>query len=278
MFKDLLVPVVLGEVCTDAFDAACALAGEEGGRVTALVAVSVVTPVVGTMNYFPDAVYDSLREAAAQATQRLREQAEACLARHDVAGETQVSDSIWLTSPEAAVLHAHYADLVLLGRAAGATVEAERAVFSSLLLGSGRPLLLVPREARWPSPLGKVVVAWRPSPEASRALHDALPLLRRARSVDLVVVDPRVGETAHGELPGADIAAHLGRHGLAVDVVSVPREGLSTGEAILRHAREAGAQLVVAGGYGHSRMREQVFGGVTRHLFEHATVPVFFSH
>lgn len=278
MFKDLLVPVVLGEVCTEAFDVACALAGLEGGHVTGLVAVSVITPVVGTMNYFPEAVYDSLREAASAAAQQLHGQVDACLARHDVASEARVADTIWLTSPETAMLQARYADLVVLGRTANATIEAERAVFSSLLLGSGRPLLLVPRNVRWPSSVGKVVVAWRPTAEASRALHDALPLLRRAQSIDLVVVDPRVGETSHGELPGADIAAHLGRHGLSVEVVSLPREGVGTGAAILRHAREAGAQLVVAGGYGHSRVRQHVFGGVTRHLFEHATVPVLFSH
>src|SRR3546814_13298606 len=69
-------------------------------------------------------------------------------------------------------------------------------------------------------------------------------------------------------MPGADIAEHLARHGLRVEVVSLPREGVTAGVAILRHAREVGAQLVVAGGYGHSRMRQLVFGGVTRHLFE----------
>jgi len=278
MFKDLLVPVVLGEVSRDAFDVACAIAAHDGGRVTGLVALSVVTPVVGAMNYFPEAVYDSLRDAVLEASERLREQVDACLARSDVAWESRVAESIWLTSPESAVLHAHYADLVVLGRAADATVDAERAVFSSLLLDSGRPLLVVPRGARWPSKLGKAVVAWRPSQEASRALHDALPLLRRAASVELVMVDPRVGETSHGELPGADMAEHLARHGLKVEVVSLPREGASAGVAILRRAREAGADLVVAGGYGHSRMRQLVFGGVTRHLFEQADMPVLFSH
>ena len=118
----------------------------------------------------------------------------------------------------------------------------------------------------------------RHAPDIERMGSDALPLLLRARSVELVIVDPRVGEIRHGELPGADIAAHLARHGLRVEVASLPREGASAGEAILRRAREVGAQLLVAGGYGHSRAREQVFGGVTRRLFEHAEVPVLFSH
>lgn len=278
MFKDLLVPVVLGEVSQEAFDVASALAAPENGRVIGMVAISVITPAVGTLSYYPEAVFDTLREVAAAASDRLRAQVDACLSRNDVAAESYVVDSIWLTSSEAAVLHAHYADLVVLGRTANATLDAERAVFSALLLSSGRPLLVVPRGARWPASLDKVVVAWRPSPEATRALHDALPLLLRARSVELVIVDPRVGEIRHGELPGADIAAHLARHGLRVEVASLPREGASAGEAILRRAREVGAQLLVAGGYGHSRAREQVFGGVTRRLFEHAEVPVLFSH
>jgi len=278
MFKDLLVPVVLGEVSPEAFDLACALAAEQGGHVTGLVSISVVTPMVEAMNYFPEAVYESLATAAREASERLRSKVDACLAKHEVSSESRVSDSIWLTAPEVAALHAHYADLVVYGRTANAAAEAERSVFSSLLFGSGRPLMVVPRQARWAAPPEKAVVAWRPSPEASRALHDAMPLLRRARSVDVVVVDPRVGETGHGELPGVDIAEHLAHHGLQVEVVSLPREGASTATAILRHATQVGAQLIVAGGYGHSRVREQIFGGVTRELFENATVPVLFSH
>jgi nucleotide-binding universal stress UspA family protein len=278
MFKDILVPVVLGEVSDEAFDISCALAAEQGGHVTGLVSISVVTPIVEAMNYFPAAVYESLSTAARDASQRLRAGVDACLAKHDVSSESRVSDSIWLTAPEVVALHAHYADLVVYGRTANAAPPGERSVFSSLLFDSGRPGMVVPRHARWPAQLEKAVVAWRPSPEASRALHDALALLRRARSVDVVMVEPRVGETSHGEVPGADIAQHLSRHGLKVEIVSLPREGASTAEAILRHAAQVGAQLIVAGGYGHSRVREQVFGGVTRGLFEHATVPVLFSH
>lgn len=277
-FKDLLVPVVLGEVSAEAFDVACALAADSGGHVTGLVSVSVVTPMVDAMNYFPAAVYESLGAAAREASQRLRTGVDACLAKYAVSSECRVAESIWLTAPEVAVLHAHYADLAVFGRTANAAAEAERSVFSSLLLGSGRPVLVVPQHAHWAAPLRKAVVAWRPSPESSRALHDALPLLRGADSVDVVIVDPKVGETAHGELPGVDIAEHLSHHGLAVSVVSLPREGVSTGEAILRYAQQAGAQLIVSGGYGHSRVRQQIFGGVTHELFEHASVPVLFSH
>lgn len=122
------------------------------------------------------------------------------------------------------------------------------------------------------------VIGWKPTREATRALHDALPLLQRLDSVQVVVVAPRVGDQQHGQLPGADIAAHLARHGLRVDVVEAPRVEDATGATLLRHAREQGAALLVAGGYGHRRMRESVFGGVTRTLFDQADMPVLFSH
>jgi nucleotide-binding universal stress UspA family protein len=277
MFKDLMVPVVLGEVSRDAFDVACSLADPQDGHVVGLVNVTVITPMASSINYFPETVYDSIIEAARDASRRLKTQVEACLARHTVSSECRLADAMWLTAPEVAAFHAHYADLVVLGRTPEAEPSAERTVFASLLLDSGRPVLLVPVGAQWPASLDKVVVAWRPSPESSRALHDAMPLLQRSRSVDVVIVEPKVGDMAHAELPGADIGTHLSRHGVHADVVSLPREGATTGAAIERYAAQAGAQLIVAGGYGHSRARERLFGGATRHLFERSKVPVLFS-
>src|SRR3546814_14189966 len=128
------------------------------------------------MDYLPAACYDMLREAGLGGSERLREQVDACLARGDVAWESHVAESIWLTSPESAVMHAHYADLVVLRRVANATVDSERARFSSLLLDTGQALLVVPRGAGCPSNLGKLVGACRPSPEPRRARTHALPM------------------------------------------------------------------------------------------------------
>jgi nucleotide-binding universal stress UspA family protein len=128
-------------------------------------------------------------------------------------------------------------------------------------------------------PASHAVVAWQPTRESTRALHDALPLLRAARTVDVVTVDPVIGESRHGEEPGADIAAHLARHGLEANVVVHARRPQETvAAALLRHAAESGAQLLVAGGYGHSRLREWAIGGTTRELLRTARTPVLFSH
>lgn len=121
-------------------------------------------------------------------------------------------------------------------------------------------------------------MAWRPTREATRALHDAMPLLRVAESIDVLEVDPDVGKRGGGALPGADIATHLARHGLMVRVVLHTRSGESTAMAMIKHAERSGAELLVAGGYGHSRLREWALGGVTRELLQSTPVPVLFSH
>ena len=127
-------------------------------------------------------------------------------------------------------------------------------------------------------PISHAVIAWQPTREAARALHDALPLLREAKTVDVVMIDPVVSESRYGQEPGADIAGHLARHGLQVNVVTHVLRQETVATALLRHAAESGAQLLVAGGYGHSRLREWALGGTTRELLQAISTPILFSH
>lgn len=278
MYRDLLVPCVAGEAPEDALLAAVSLAGPGDGHVTALVNASAVAPISTAWDYFPPGIYQSLRDAAESAAARLGERVEAVLSSHRVASGVVRAGSPWLTPVEVAVAWGRVADINILGALRKRLPDIERALFAGLLFETGRPLLWVPTAARWPGEGARAMVAWRPGASASRALHDGLPLLRRASVVEVVMVEPKVGGTADAVMPGADVATHLARHGIKVEVVSLPREGQGTGEALLRRAREAGADWIVCGGFGHSRMRELVFGGVTRHLHEHATLPVLFSH
>lgn len=278
MFRDLVVPCVAGEAPEDALLAAVALAGPGGGHVTALVNASAVAPISTAWDYFPAGVFQSLREAADVAASRLGERVESVLASHSVASSVRQAGSPWLTPVEVAVTWGRVADVNVLGALRKPLPDVERALFAGLLFETGRPLVWVPTDARWPGKGARAMVAWRPGASASRALHDALPLLRDAAAVDVVMVEPKVGATADSAMPGADVGAHLARHDLKVEVVTLPREGQGTGEALLRYARETGAGWMACGGFGHSRMRETVLGGVTRHLREHATLPVLFSH
>jgi nucleotide-binding universal stress UspA family protein len=127
-------------------------------------------------------------------------------------------------------------------------------------------------------PPRRAIVAWDGSREAARAAHDALPLLRLAEEAIVLIVDARDLGARAGQQPGADVAAHLARHGVGARVKRVTSGGTGIGELILAQAGEEGADLLVMGGYGHSRLREMLVGGVTRHVLEHTTVPVLFAH
>jgi nucleotide-binding universal stress UspA family protein len=132
--------------------------------------------------------------------------------------------------------------------------------------------LVVPKD--WaPGPLGeRVLIAWDASREAARAVSDALPILERAASV--LVVTP----FGHGEVPGADIAVHLARHGVEATVQSIEIEQMEVGEALLSVAADRARDLLVMGAYAHSRLRELVLGGATRTVLARMTLPVLMAH
>ncbi len=277
MFKDILVPLLLGDSHEAAVASACAIATGPGAHVAALVGVSMVTPIATAWGYYPVGVYETLDEVANATTKALAEAVEQRLARETVSHEVRRSDSLWLTSAELGALHAHYSDLVVLG--VGRPLrDADRRLFAGLLLDGGRPVLVVPAGAPMSGPSRHAVVAWKSSAEAARAVHDAMPLLMGAGSVDVLVVEREPGDETGREIAGSDIAGHLARHGLTINVVPRAYTPPSTGQSILAYAQACGADLIVAGGYSRPRALEQVFGGVTRSLLEHATMPVLFSH
>lgn len=277
MFKDILVPLLAGDVHTAAVATACALAGPSAAHVAALVGVSVVTPSATAWAYYPAGVYETLNEVAQATTAALAQKAEERLSRETVSYEVRRSDSFWMTSAELAAMHARYADLVVLG-VTRPLQQADMRVFSALLSGGGRPVLVVPEDAPAVAKYDHAVVAWKSSREAARAVHDAMPLLQGTRSVDVVMVEHNSGDSANRDLPGGDIAPHLARHGLAVNVVKLAPASMRTSQSILAHAKESNAGLIVAGGYSRARALEQVFGGVTRSLLENSPIPVLFSH
>lgn len=277
MLKDILVPILLGDVHEAALACACAIATRHEAHVAALVGVSMVTPIATAWAYYPAGVYETISEAATATTKAMAEAVENRFVRETVSHEVRRSESLWLTSSELAALHAHYADLVVLG--VGRPIQdAENRLFAGLLMDGGRPVLVVPAGAPAFETHGHAVVAWKSSREGARAVHDAMPLLLQAKSVDVLIVEREPGHDARNDIAGRDLATHLARHDLKVNVVERPYTAPSAGQTILAYARECGADLIVAGGYSRSRALEQVFGGVTRDLLVDAMVPVLFSH
>lgn len=184
-------------------------------------------------------------------------------------------------------LSARYADLVVVGQTdhEHPTPSVMSDFPEDVLLNSGRPVLVVPYAGEFRSVGKRVLISWDASREATRAVTNALPLLKRADLVQVVVFNPEKHPGIHGEQPGADIALFLARHGIKVEVSihtteldRVHKTKLDLGNALLSLATDMGSDLLVMGGYGHSRFRETVLGGVTHTILETMTLPVLISH
>jgi nucleotide-binding universal stress UspA family protein len=173
-------------------------------------------------------------------------------------------------------VHAYYADLVVIARPEPAVhTGGPPGLAESLVLSSGRPILLYPPGGT-ASRIERIVVAWNATRESARAASDAVPLLARAESVEVLVVDDK-RHPGHGQEPGADIARHLARHGAHVEVRRASSKGHDVGRFLLSQAAAFRADLLVMGAYGHSQVREWMFGSVTRTVLYEAVVPVLMS-
>ena len=147
-----------------------------------------------------------------------------------------------------------------------------------LVMESGRPVLLVPNTGRNAMPPRRITVAWDGRRESARALFDAMPWLVRADDVSIVTINPEKAGPAAGDLPAAEICASLARHGAKPQAVTAHAIGSDVGPEILRQAKMQGADMLVMGCYGHSRLRELILGGASRHVLAHMDLPVLLSH
>lgn len=172
--------------------------------------------------------------------------------------------------------HARYTDIVVLGQAEESGLMSEHAeVDDHVVLAAARPVLFIPYIGVKGAIGKRIMVAWNGSRESVRVVNDALPLLQKADNVDVVVVNPSSHE---GDIPTADICLHLARHGVKAQGGTAVAKDIDVGDVLLSRAADEGIDLIVMGAYGHSRLRETILGGVTRHLLEHMTVPVLMSH
>ena len=164
-------------------------------------------------------------------------------------------------------------DLIVLGRPGRAAQNPRMAPLEAALFESGRPVLIAPPTP--PTQLGRnVLVAWNGSTEQARTNAFAMPLLRGADQVTVLTVEGGMTPGPTGE----EVARHLVRNGVPAIALTVAPAGHTTGEAILEHAKSRGCDLLVKGAYAQSRLRQMIFGGATRHILAHATLPVLMAH
>ena len=167
-------------------------------------------------------------------------------------------------------------DLVVIGQPDKANSAPDQIVDESVLFESGRPVVFVPFIQKGGMNLDRVMICWDGSRPAARAVADALPFLKKAKQVEIVIVSEKPDKK--DEIPGADLGQHLARHDLKVELEHITSPDIDVASTILSYVADSGADMIVMGGYGHSRVREFVLGGVTRRMLESMTVPVLMSH
>ena len=167
-------------------------------------------------------------------------------------------------------------DLSVIRQAEPNKAEQEVPIIEGALFESGRSVIVVPYVQTQGAKFNCVMVGWDGSRAAARAIGDAMPVLERAKMIEIFTVV--AGPTKNTELPGIDIGQHLSRHGLKVEVKRIPADGINVPEAILSHAADISADFMVMGGYGHSRLREYVLGGATRGILASMTLPTLMSN
>ena len=187
------------------------------------------------------------------------------MGRAGIGGEWRASETFAGDSAVSALSSAYASDIVVAGQVDPDTVRADVADLDRLLFDSGRPVIIVPYAAPKPGPrIARIVIGWDGSREAARAAFDALPLILKADSTEILTVDPRDTPDQSGPMAGAEIAAALARHGAKVSLETQLSGGLDAGAVIENRLADTGADLLVIGAYSHSRLTQRLFGGVTR--------------
>jgi nucleotide-binding universal stress UspA family protein len=283
-FKDVIVVFADSRGASARLNVAVEIARRDGAHLIGLYATPAITLFAGGLPYSGSVnEIKALELVEAQTRGDARKAAdEVEAALNDAAARAGVTCEWRLVEGDidrTAVLHARYADIAIVGQndpehpAAHASNLAE-----ALLLGSGRPVIVVPYAGRFDAVGRSVLVAWNATREAARAVNDAMPILVRAANVIVFSVNPPGTDAGGPAVPGADLALHLARHGVKAEASSTVSHEIDAGNTILSRAADFDSDLIVMGGYGHSRQREFMLGGATRTLLRQMTVPVLLSH
>jgi nucleotide-binding universal stress UspA family protein len=266
----------VGERPSPACDYAVSVAATFGAHLAGLAFLyDPIIPVSGA-GYIPAEVIETQERDNQAATKAALDRFSAASARAGVTAEPLTLSASFAGVGEQFARIARRFDLSIVGQAEPEASAAEEMIAEAALFESGRPVIIVPYIQKAPLKLDRVMLCWDGSRAATRAIADAMPLLERAGRVEIVIVANERGK--RDEIEGADMGAHLARHGLNVEVKRTVLGDIDVADVILSHAADAGSDFIVMGGYGHSRLREFVLGGVTRSIFRSMTAPVLMSH
>ena len=272
-YKTILVHVDQSRHTAARIKAAAALAIAQEAHLVGAAATGISRYIYQDGVALAGSVIDSLRQQAGQALDQFDE-----IARR--LGVNSYERRLIDDDPASTLaLQARYSDLVVVSQ----EDFSERSVGDAgdvpeyVMLNSARPVLMMPYAGKFETIGRHVLIAWDGSMEATRAITSAIPLLKLARSVTVALFNASSRGDVHGAQPGADIGLYLARHGIRIEVAQETTE-LDIGNALLSLAADKGSDLIVMGGYGHTRFREVLLGGVTMTILQTMTVPVLMSH
>jgi len=276
MIKDIVVNLGVGEGANPAGEYAVSVAAALDAHVAGIAFLyDPIVPVSGA-GYIPADVIEAQQRDNAAAAQAALEGFSKAATRAGVSAEPLTLSASLAGVGDQFSRIARRFDLAIVGQSEPETSAIEDLIAEAALFGSGRPVIVVPYIQKGPLKLDRVMVCWDGSRAAARAIADSMPLLERAGRVEAFIVTHEPGK--QDEIEGADMGQHLARHGLKVDVQRTVAGDIDVADVILSHAADAGTDFIVMGGYGHSRLREFVLGGVTRSIFSSMTAPVLMSH
>ena len=274
--KDIVVNLSVAEGGSFAGDYAVSVAAALDAHLTGIAfAYDPIVPVAST-GYIPPEVIETQQHDSEEAAKAAITRFSGAADRAGVVAEPTMLAASFAGAGDQFGQIARRFDLAIVGQAERDKGAVEELIGESALFESGRPVILVPYIQKAPLKLDRVMACWDGSRQAARAIADAMPLLERAALVEVVIVANERGKK--DEIPGADMGQHLARHGLKVDVKRISEGSIDVADALLSHAADVSADLIVMGGYGHSRLREFILGGVTRDVLRTMTVPTFMAH
>jgi nucleotide-binding universal stress UspA family protein len=276
MIKDVVVNLTGGEGRDVAADYAVSIAQTFGAYVVGVA--FVYEPVIpgSLLGGIPTDLIEVQREENTKAGKAAIARFEASVKSAGISAETRLLDASIAGASDLFGRIARRFDLAVVSQAHGEQGASEELLIEGALFGSGRPVVIVPRRQTQPLQLDRVQICWDGSRPAARAIGDAMPFLARARSIEIVVVTGERDKS--GEITGANMKRHLARHGIEAEIKRVAAGSAGVQDAILAHATSNGADFLVMGAYGHSRLREFILGGVTRSILKSMPVPVLMSH
>ena len=276
MIKDLVVNLSASNGADPASDYAISVA--DAFRAHAFGIAFAYEPILppSVMGGLPPEIIESQRAEGENAANAVIARFEESARRAGLSAQSRMISTSLAGAADVFGRIARRFDLAVVGQAEPDTVAPQELIIEAALFESGRPVLVVPYIQKQGLKLDRVLVCWDASRNAARAIADAMPFLRRSKAIDVIVVATERPKS--DELPGADIAHHLARHELEVDLKRIVSGGTDVASTILSYAADSAADFIVMGGYGHSRLREFILGGATRGILSAMTVPTLMSH